>query len=120
MRTYARNRSERCVQVARWLNHEFDIWEEGAVRIEWVDEIEEFIVGMTFERGHKLIVQLSRRLCPRKSDAVETLIHELAHVKLWDTGRGLRHGKEFWVTYGQMIDAYHERGFDDSKSYSVE
>jgi len=125
VRTYARNRFERCVQIARWLNHEFDIWEPGAVKLEWVDGIhiedgKEWVCGVTFERGNKLIVQLSTRGCRTRSEAIDTLIHEAAHVQLWDVNRGLRHGKEFWVTFGRFMDAYHERGFDDSKSYAVE
>jgi len=112
---------ERCTQIARWANHEFDIWEPGAVRIEFVDEIENgSACGITFERRGKVIVQIAKKGNPTRSMMIESLLHELAHVALWDVNRGLLHGKEFWITYGRIVDAYHDRGFQDSKSYSVE
>ena len=127
MRTYARNRFERVVQVIRWLNEEFDIFEPGAVRIEWMETIapigpsgKDSVYGCVFERGHKLVVQLSKRNCATRHQAIETAIHEMAHVALWDAGRGCLHGKEYWVTYGRFIDAYNDRGYEDSKSYFVD
>ena len=121
MRTYPRTSFERCIQIARWVNHEFDIWEPGAVRIELVPELEGgSAIGITFERRGKLIVQLAKKGNPTRSMMIDTLLHELAHVALWDTGRGLLHGKEYWITFGRIWDAYHDRGFSDSKSYSCE
>ena len=126
MRTRPRNRWERVTQVARWLNEEFDLYEEGAVllRVEKVIEPDpggrETTMGLTFEHRGRLVVALSERGCRTTHDAVSTILHEMAHVALWDTGRGLKHGKEFWITYGRFDDAYTERGYLDSQSYSVE
>lgn len=124
MRTRALNRFERCAQVARWVNHEFDLWDEGAVTIEWRPRRLFYegaeVKGLTFERGGQLVIQLSTVTCDRVDNSIETLLHEIAHVHLWDTGRGIRHGREFWVTFGSYSDAFDERGSADSRSYSVE
>lgn len=127
MRTRARNRYERCVQVLRWLNEEFELAEEGALRFEWKTNLEpnkktgkDSIYGITFERGGRLVIALSSQSCRTHAQAVETLIHEAAHVKLWDTGRGLLHGPEFWKVFGEMMDAFEHHGYEDSKGYFVD
>lgn len=127
MRTRARNRFERCIQILRWLNEEFDIYEQGALRVEWVDRVQpckrtgrDEVYGMVTERGGKLIMLLSERNNRTAAQAIDTMIHEAAHVALWDTGRGLLHGDEFWRVYGRMQDAYDHHGWQDSKSYYVD
>jgi hypothetical protein len=126
MRTYPRNSFERCVQVLRWLNEEFQIAEDGAWRLEFVDFIQrdehgkESILGMVTEKGGKLVITVSAAGRFSRSHAIETVIHEAAHCKLWDTGRGLQHGPEFWKVFGRMMDAYDHHGREDSKSYYVD
>ena len=126
MRTYAKNRFERCVQVLRWLNEEFDLFEDGSLRFEFVDMIEatpqgkDALEGCVFEHRGKLVVQISARTCRTTSHAIAVLIPEAAHIALWSTGRGLLHGDEFWRTYGRMADAYDHHGCQDSKTYYVD
>jgi len=103
------------------------VFEPGAVRFELRDVIEpgpggrDTVNGITYELpSGKLVIAVSRSGCVTRSAMIETVLHELAHVALWNTGRGINHGKEFWVTYGRFIDAYHDRGVDDSKTYFVD
>ena len=126
-RTYARNGFERCVQVLRWLNEEFDLFEAGAVRLELVDKLaphattgKESLFGCVEESKGKLTIILSRTGCQSNAVLIDTLLHEAAHVALWDTGRGLLHGDEFWRTAGRFYDAYDHHGWQDSKSYFVD
>ena len=126
-RTYARNTAERCIQIIRWANERFGIFEPGAVRFEYVNHIaldpitgRETVCGMVDEWRGKLRLRISQRGNPTRACAIETLLHELAHIALWDVGRGLNHGDEFWLTYGRMVDEFHDRGVLDSKSYYVD
>lgn len=54
------------------------------------------------------------------NEAVETTIHEAAHVKLWEKGLGHAHGPKFWTMYGRMMDSFDHHGHLDSKTYDVE
>lgn len=126
MRTHARNRFERCVQVLRWAIEEFEV-EEGTLRLEWVSMLSpckrtgrEQLYGETTEGRGKIIIRLSARSCATRSQAVETLLHEFAHALMWSTGRGLLHGPEFWQVFGRISDAYDHHGHEDSKSYFVD
>lgn len=123
-RTYARNRFERVTQVARWANAKFRIFEPGTVRIRWVDEIKldergaESLYGFVHEqpgnerakKKAKLEIVMSRRGNPTKAQAIETILHELAHVMTWDRSTGYCHGPLFWKAFGRLSDAYHEQG----------
>ena len=120
MRTQARNRWERAVQVLRWLREEFDLPKDLGFRVDSEIDGDEAI-GETIEvDGGRLCVCLSAKMCRSVNEAVETTIHEAAHVKLWDKGLGQLHGPKFWTTFGRMMDAFDHHGHLDSKSYSVE
>ena len=116
----ARNRRDRCIQVMRWLKEEFDL---PACRFEWMETIEweegkgEQTFGQTLEVRGKLTIQISQAGCRTYSQALETTIHEAAHVALWNEGLGLRHGDKFWRVYGRMMDAYEHHGSLDSRTY---
>lgn len=119
MRTKARNRWERAVQVLRWLEHDFKLPAQPFIEIaDEIDGDESF--GEVKVRGDRLAVRLSRRLCRSTHAAVETTIHEAAHLKLYRRGIGHFHGPEYWKTYGEMMDAFNNYGFQDSRAYSVD
>lgn len=125
-RCRARNRYERCVQVLRWLMEEFEI-EDGTLRLEWCNLLapdretgKETVYGLTTEAKDRIVIRLSERGCRTTALAVETLIHETAHAYLWETGRGLLHGPEFWQILGRMSDAFDHHGHEDSKHYFVD
>ena len=115
----ARNRRDRCIQILSWLKEEFDL---PACRFEWMESIDwyegkgEMTLGQTLEVRGNLTIQISEAGCRTKSQAIETTIHEAAHVKLWEEGTGFLHGDKFWRCYGRMADAYEHHGFMDSQA----
>lgn len=117
----ARNRYDRCAQILQWLKSEFPL--ERLQGIEWKAELmngNEPCHGWVEERGDKLVICVSKKLCRTKAEAIETVIHEAAHASLWKDGLGYFHGDKFWIRYGRMADAYEHHGWSDSKSYEVE
>lgn len=119
MRTQARNRWERAVQVLRWLKEDFDLPKDLGFRV--VEDVDgDEALGETVEKCGRLTICLSAKLCRSVNETVETTIHEAAHVKLWEKGLGQLHGPKFWTTYGRMMDAFALYGHLDSKTYSVE
>ena len=111
------------MQILRWHNEEFDLYEEGALRIKPVDILldqdNSKLHGCVQMGTDKLELVLVTRGVTRSS-MIETLIHEAAHVLLWDVGRGVTHGDEYWKLFGRMMDAYDHHGREDSKSYFVD
>lgn len=119
MRTKARNRWERAVQVLRWLKEDFDLPKDLQFRV--VEDIDgDEALGETVEEGGRLSVCLSAKMCRSVNEVVETTIHEAAHVKLWGRGLGQLHGPKFWTTYGRMMDAFALYGHQESRAYSVD
>lgn len=118
MRTKARNRWERAIQVLRWAIEEFNL---PKARLEIVEDID---LGETFGelvlRNGKPVIKLSARACRTTHDAVYNAMHEAAHLLLEEYGRGYEHGPSFWPVFGMIVDAYDHHGKSDSKSYSVE
>lgn len=114
-----RNRWERATQVFRWLVHEFDL--PADLEIEFTAEIDgDECLGDVVERGGRLLVRLSQRMIRTQTEAVETTIHECAHVHLYRAGVGHFHGPRFWSIYGQMMDAYDHHGFQDSRAFACD
>jgi len=114
------NRWDRAVQVLRWLRDEFRL--PADLRFEVVEHIDGAdSLGATVEgEDGRLTVQLSAKMCRSVNEAVETTIHEAAHVKLWDKGLGQLHGPKFWTTFGRMMDAFDHHGHLDSRTYETE
>lgn len=119
MRTKARNRWERAIQVLRWLKEDFDLPKDLCFRIDSEIDGDEAL-GETVEEDGRLTICLSAKMCRSVNEAVETVIHEAAHAKLWEKGLGQLHGPKFWTTYGRMMDSFDHHGHLESRAYSVE
>lgn len=117
MRTKARNRWERCVQVLRWLKEEFELPE---LRFEVVETIGEDDLGEMEEVDGRLVIRVSSKMCRSVNEAIETTIHEAAHAKLYHRGLGHFHGPSFRKIDGQMRDAFDHHGHHDSRAFSCE
>lgn len=120
MRTKARNRWERAVQVLRWLKEDFDLPKD--LRFEVVTDIDgyEALGEATETEAGVLVIRLSASMCRSVNEAVETVIHEAAHIKLWERGLGQLHGPKYWTTFGRMADAFALYGHLESRAYSCE
>lgn len=118
-RYVAKNGWERCVQVARWLRSEFKLPED--MTLELVDNIDgPDVLGEVVERsGGRLVIKISNKMCRSVHQKIEVLIHEAAHVKLYDRGLGYLHGPVFWTTFGEMMDAFDHHGHEDSRAFPV-
>jgi hypothetical protein len=119
----ARNRHERSTQVINWLREEFDLPEfnfEWVDAIDWMDGEGESTLGQTLEIRGELTIQISDTGCRTRTQAIETTIHEAAHVSLWEGGTGLLHGDHYWRCFGRMADAYEHHGFMDSQAFPVD
>lgn len=112
MRTYARNRTERTIQVLRWAMDHFEV-KPGTVRVEFVDVLEkdkkgeESLFGYVTKVGGKDVIRLSMRANDRRSVMIETALHEFAHVLY---KRSHLHPDNFWLTFGKIYRAFHEEG----------
>lgn len=119
MQRKARNRWERAAQVLNWLKKDFDLPGDPFLEVaDSVDGDESF--GEIKARGDRFAIRISRRLCTTIHLAVEVTIHEAAHVKLYRRGLGHFHGPAYWQTYGEMMDAFNNYGFQDSRAYPTE
>lgn len=119
MRTKARNRWERAIQVLRWLKEEFELPENLSFRV--VDHIDgDEALGETSEEDGQLWITLSKKMCRSINETIETTIHEAAHAKLWNKGLGMLHGPKFSKIEGQMRDSFDHHGHLESRAYSVE
>lgn len=107
------------MQIARWLRSEFRLPDD--MTLELVDSIDgPDTLGEVVERGDRLVIRISNKMCRAVHQKIETLIHEAAHVKLWDKGLGFLHGPVFWTTFGEMMDALDHHGHEDSRSFPVD
>jgi len=113
-----RDRWKRCRQVLRWLEEE---WEWHGDPIELV--VQDFVpdddagdcLGWADTDGNR--IYLSRKNIEGPSHAIETLLHEFAHMTLQDEKRGDYHGRRFHIVAGEISDAYEHHGFEDSKAF---
>ena len=101
-------------RVAEWLREHFP----APVDVRWVPKVPDDEPGATpRERrlgaygdcqkiGRRFLIRLSHGRCHQRAHAVETLIHEWAHVVSWR--RTVAHESQFWLAYGRIYRRIHE------------
>lgn len=117
--------------MLRWLEQEFPCGRP--VKLRWRKELTWFdrdaqkhkqYFGHTAREGARLEIVLSRRMCRRRRDALETLLHEWAHCMLWgpatlDTNprhNDRQHKGAFGAQYWEIYDRYfHEGGREEAR-----
>ncbi len=105
----ARNRKQRVTQIAGWLAYHFPCKQN--ITIQWVKQIP----NDYNDRGDYGYVEppstivLSERACRDRYLAVETLLHEWAHL-LRGRSHGWGHDEEFWQIYGHLYRAFYDGG----------
>ena len=97
------------------------------VRLRWVrwnGKKSKALYGSTDRDGAVLVLTINSRACSTWGLAIETLIHEYAHCRLWGMAQVEAsdkidaHGPDFWAEYGILYNMFNYLGGDrTSKRY---
>lgn len=111
---------DRCRQILAWAKTEFPIPEDTEIRtaprIFYEGDECQGLTGRDHEDG-PMVIWLSERLNPMTHVAIDTLLHEMAHAELWDSGLGIQHGRKFHRHAGDIYDAWEHHGKSDSLQF---
>lgn len=123
----ARTRAERCQQILNWLQEERPCGRPVTIRwVRWTGARTKQDYGCTDRSGGSLVISLNTRKCSTWDAAIETLIHEYAHCRLWGMAQVERsdkisaHDASFWAEFGTIYNMFHySRGWVCSKRYGL-
>ena len=112
----AKNKEERIVQVQGWLSYHHPCLQK--VTVKWIKEFPGEDGGDWGECSvSNFTITLSQRKCRMWINAIETLLHEWAHL-VRRRGESWGHDDNFWDIYGRIYrDFYDGRGCEASMEY---
>lgn len=128
-----RTTAQRVAQCEGWLRQNFKPPRGYVVRVRWYPKLvdkernergeREELQGRHYSWERKHEIQLSRRLNRRVDDALETLLHEWAHVLVARVSRDVEdveHPDEYWLAYGRIYREWFDcGGWDESHAIEV-
>jgi hypothetical protein len=123
--------AEECVKVLSWLEKEFPCgrpvklrWRANPTYYNREERKHKPLFGQTYRTPAGMTIILSKRMCRRRRDAVDTMIHEWGHCMLWGPATlefNERHTERdhkgaFGMTYWEIYDRYfHEGGCEEAR-----
>ena len=115
----------RCKQILEWMKDCRPCGRDVKLCfVKYTSKENKSLYAQTVRNKNSLCIYMNLVKCSRHDVAIETLIHEYAHCRLWGLAKSELcekigdHGPEFWAEYGVIYNLFHyEDGDKESNSY---